>query len=144
MNNSITSNAALPDEVFLKPNQVADQKKVSNDVVNRASEKSSAAEDRVVLEQSLSEAEEERTNASEEELTSALETVTSFVESTMKNVRFLNESTSGKTVIKVIDKETSEIISQFPSDKIIDMAERIKSLREEISSASGIFIDDNV
>lgn len=80
----------------------------------------------------------------EEEFKAAFEAVSSFIESVTKNVSFNNDSESGKTIIKVIDKETSEIISQFPSDKIVSIAERIKGLEQEISNTSGILFDDSV
>lgn len=81
---------------------------------------------------------------SEDEINNALGIVSNFMAATLKNIDFSNDSSSGKTVIKVFDKETKELISQFPSDKIISMAEKIKSLHQEIESTSGLLVDNHV
>ena len=81
---------------------------------------------------------------SESEIQEALDVVSAFMSHSFKHVGFSKDTSSGKTVIKVIDKETQELISQFPSDKMLTMAEKIKSLHQEIESASGLLIDSHV
>tara|TARA_R110002012_G_scaffold242832_1_gene417305 strand:+ start:5346 stop:5780 length:435 start_codon:yes stop_codon:yes gene_type:complete len=81
---------------------------------------------------------------SESEIQEALDVVSAFMSHSFKHVGFSNDTSSGKTIIKVIDKETQELISQFPSDKMLTMAEKIKSLHQEIESVSGLLIDSHV
>jgi uncharacterized FlaG/YvyC family protein len=47
-------------------------------------------------------------------------------------------------VITVTDKKTQEVINQFPSEKIISMAEKIQALHQEVESISGLLIDSHV
>jgi len=86
----------------------------------------------------------EEAEAGETKIEEALNLVSNFAQNSMKDVSFENDNSSGKTVITVFDKKTSEVISQFPSEKIIKMAEKIKDLQDEISGLSGLLIDDVV
>jgi flagellar protein FlaG len=63
---------------------------------------------------------------------------------TNTQVAFSNDNSSGKTVIIITDKETQEVINQFPSKKLISMAERIQDLHREAESISGLLIDSRV
>lgn len=74
----------------------------------------------------------------------SIESVANFVNSVNKNVDFLVDEDSGRTIIKVIDVESQELIKQFPSEEIISMAKRIKELQEQITSKTGLFLDENV
>ncbi|MCW8833380.1 MAG: flagellar protein FlaG, partial [Colwellia sp.] len=74
----------------------------------------------------------------------SIESVANFVNSVNKNVDFLVDEDSGRTVIKIIDVKSQELIRQFPSDEIISMATRIKELQEQISSKTGLFLDESV
>jgi len=85
---------------------------------------------------------EEKISAAE--IQTALEVVSSFVNSTLKQVDFSNDSSSGKMVIKVSDRETKEVIQQFPSEKIITMAEKIRELQQEVQNISGLLIDSHI
>lgn len=80
----------------------------------------------------------------EEEVEEALEVVSSFINSTIKQVTFSHDKNAGKMVITMLDKETQEVINQFPSEKIISMAGRIKELYQEVESISGLIIDSHV
>jgi flagellar protein FlaG len=88
--------------------------------------------------------EQEEKEVSENEINKALEVVSSFMNSSNKQIAFSNDNTSGKTVITITDKKTQEVINQFPSDKIILMAERIQDLHREAESISGLLIDSRV
>ena len=88
--------------------------------------------------------ESQHKDISSEEMEKALETVTSFLHSTLKQVDFSSDNNAGKTVITVLDKKTQEIINQFPSEKIISMAEKIYALHQEVESISGLIIDSHV
>jgi flagellar protein FlaG len=81
---------------------------------------------------------------SAEDVEKALDIVASFLHSTMKQVDFSSDNSAGKTVITVIDKETQEVINQFPSEKIVSMAEKIQQLHQEAKSISGLLIDRHV
>jgi len=89
-------------------------------------------------------AKEQKTVQSEVLVEQSIESVANFVNSVNKNVDFLVDEDSGRTIIKVIDVESQELIKQFPSEEIISMAKRIKELQEQITSKTGLFLDENV
>ncbi|MBO9489065.1 flagellar protein FlaG [Endozoicomonas sp. G2_1] len=77
-------------------------------------------------------------------LNSAIETVSSFIEPQIRNVNFTQDDSTGQRVIRVFDAESDELIKQFPSEEILELAERIRGLQEEIVDKTGILIDDKV
>ena len=50
----------------------------------------------------------------------------------------------GSTVVKVIDKESKDVIRQIPSEEFIKMAQRIDYLSDEMQKASGVLLDKQV
>jgi len=89
-------------------------------------------------------AEEKVKQISDVEIEHALEVVSSFINTTMKHVNFSSDNSSGKMVIKVFDRETKEIIQQFPSEKIVSMAIKIQDLHQEVEGVSGLLIDSRI
>jgi len=81
---------------------------------------------------------------SSEDVEKALDIVASFLQSTSKQVDFSSDNKAGRTVITIIDKETQEVINQFPSEKIISMAEKIQAVHQEVENISGLLIDSHV
>jgi flagellar protein FlaG len=53
-----------------------------------------------------------------------------------RELQFTVDRESGETVIKVIDKETDEVIRQIPSDEIMQ-------LRRRLEEASGVIFKDS-
>ena len=90
------------------------------------------------------EANQQESEQSQSLIEESIESVANFVNSVSKNVDFLVDEDSGRTVIKIIDVKSQELIRQFPSDEIISMATRIKELQEQISSKTGLFLDESV
>jgi len=87
---------------------------------------------------------QQENDVKEEEVNKALDIVSEFMSNSNKQVAFSNDNSSGKTVIIITDKETNEVINQFPSKKLISMAERIQNLNQEAESISGLLIDSRV
>jgi len=109
---------------------------VNEQPIQKTDEKLTAAE-------RIAESTKER-DTSPDNVEKALDIVTSFLQNTSKQVDFSSDNNAGKTVITVIDKETQEVINQFPSEKIILMAEKIQALHQEVESISGLIIDSHV
>lgn len=80
----------------------------------------------------------------QEQLLSAIDVVSSFLEPQIRNVNFTQHESSGKTIVKVFDTQSKELIRQFPSNELLDLAEKIKGLQTEVASKTGILIDDKV
>lgn len=60
-----------------------------------------------------------------------------FIDSLNTSLEFSVDQESGRDIIKVIDKESGNLIRQFPSEEVLDV---IKSL----SSATGMLFDEKV
>ena len=124
---------------------INDQTKVSlekpnSDLENNAVAKNSV--DTIAAVERISEA--IKAEASSEDVDKALEIVSYFFQSIAKQVDFSSDNQAGKTVVTVTDRETQEVINQFPSEKIISMAEKIQALNQQADSISGLLIDSHV
>ena len=81
---------------------------------------------------------------SSEELEQAIAVVADFINQPPRNVNFTKDNDSGKTVIKVIDNESKELIKQFPSEELISIAQKIQALHQEVGEKAGILLDKRV
>lgn len=85
-----------------------------------------------------------KADVEQKELLEAIDTVSAFMNKPIKNVNFLLDDSSGKTFIRVVDAKSDDLIRQFPSEKIIEMAGKVKGLQQEISEKTGMLIDSKV
>ncbi|MEY8200235.1 MAG: flagellar protein FlaG [Colwellia sp.] len=149
MNNNINSASNVSDNGFMLKS-AAEFDSAKEDKLSLSAENKTEADKEAVVKLSDKINEENKINSqqkkesSEEDINKALEVVSSFMNNSNKQVAFSNDDTSGKTVITITDKETQEVINQFPSQKLISMAERIQDLHREAESISGLLIDSRV
>lgn len=61
-----------------------------------------------------------------------------------RSLSFSIDDASGRSVIKVIDFETDELIKQIPSEELLKVAQDIKRLQEEMGQSIGLLIDNKV
>ncbi|MBM9603009.1 flagellar protein FlaG [Desulfopila inferna] len=61
-----------------------------------------------------------------EELLSQIKALT---EDGLYSVRFENDSEAGEMVVKVVDRDTDEVIRQIPPEELRELAEQLKGLR---------------
>jgi flagellar protein FlaG len=141
MNHNISAiPAKVENSLVAQPSVQGNAAKANDNLIEQTSKSEQDKKFTVQKSQSL-EVKEEVSNVEVEE---ALEVVSSFINSTLKQVAFSRDNNAGKMVITMIDKETNEVINQFPSEKIISMAERIKELHQEVENISGLMIDSHV
>ncbi len=86
----------------------------------------------------------EEKEVEEEELKEAFETVSEFMSLYNRNVNFSLDEGSDKTIIKVFDSDSKELIKQFPSEDLLEMARKIHAVRQDIDLKTGIFLDEKV
>jgi len=60
---------------------------------------------------------------------SAVERLKNFVQSSNSDVQFSIDEESGLRVIKVVDKETKEVVRQLPSKEVVEMAKTLDKLQ---------------
>ncbi len=76
---------------------------------------------------------ERQSNASQEPdkktLTDAVDKLKNFVQSATSDVSFSIDEDSGIRVVKVVDKETKEVIRQMPSKEAVELAKALDKLQ---------------
>jgi flagellar protein FlaG len=105
------------------------------------SKKVEIAEDQLNKDKLAEEAEslEQSVNVSD-----AMKTISEFINMPVRTVNFTQDDGSEKTVIKIFDSESNELIKQFPSEEILSIAQRIIDLQQDISQKTGILLDENI
>lgn len=61
-----------------------------------------------------------------------------------RKLEFTTAQESGRTIVKVIDKESDDVIRQIPSEEFIRVAEKISDLSEKVSAAQGLLFESKV
>ena len=84
-----------------------------------------------VNEQSQVESQKEQEQA---RVNQAVSDLNDFVQNIQRSVHFSVDEDSGQTVVRVIDRETDELIRQIPSEEILNIA---RSLEEQIAANKG-------
>lgn len=65
---------------------------------------------------------------SHQELNKAVKAVSDFVGTVNSSLKFSVDDDTGQTVVKVIDDATKEVIKQFPSEQMVELAKALDSL----------------
>lgn len=63
------------------------------------------------------------------ELASALETANAWVQAQSAAIEFSLDQESGRTVIRMVDSETEEVLRQFPSEDLLAISRSIEKMR---------------
>lgn len=71
-----------------------------------------------------------------ESLESAVSNINDYVQNLQRSLQFTVDEISGKDIVTVLDKETDEIIRQYPSEEVLEIARR---LSEEKDKAINLF-----
>lgn len=83
-------------------------------------------------------------NDKREEAISQIEEFKDFSQSIDRSLQFKVDEELGVTIVRVIDKETDELVRQFPPEELINLSKRLKELNEEGQAASGILLKEKV
>lgn len=62
----------------------------------------------------------------------AVEQLNRYAQSVQRKLEFSVDEESGKTVIKVIDKESGEMVRSIPSEEVLEMQQRLRETSEAI------------
>lgn len=69
------------------------------------------------------------TNPSTSDVEKALKTLNEFTAMTAQDVSFAMDEESGKTIVKVVDTATQEVLRQFPSAEALSIAHSIDKMQ---------------
>lgn len=61
-----------------------------------------------------------------------------------RSLTFTMDEDSGRTVVKVIDKNTEQMIRQIPSEELLRVSQDIKKLQEEMGQSLGLLVNSKV
>jgi len=66
-----------------------------------------------------------------------LQQINALTEDGVYSVRFENDKPSGSMVVKVVDRNTNEVIRQIPPEELMNLTKRMNDLRGNIVNAAG-------
>lgn len=58
-----------------------------------------------------------------------METANAYVQAASTSIQFSLDQDSGKTVVKMVDKETEEVLRQFPSEEMLAISASIDRMQ---------------
>lgn len=64
-----------------------------------------------------------------EQVQESVKSLNEFISSLNNNLQFSVDEDTGKTIVKVTDKDTNQVIKQFPSEEILSIAKAIDKLK---------------
>lgn len=64
-------------------------------------------------------------------LQGAVSQINDYVQNLQRSLLFTVDEASGKDVVTVLDRETEEVIRQYPSDEILAIARRLAEQKDE-------------
>jgi flagellar protein FlaG len=128
--------------------QFSDFGNIANPTTNDAVDKNALAleQQKVAQRKAAEDAAKEKQNTSsdQEDVRSAIEIIADFINVAPRSVNFQQHEESEKTIIKVFDNDTQELIRQFPSEEVLEIAKKIVALREDVGRKTGILLDEKI
>lgn len=94
--------------------------------------------DAVAVVPQAEQAPQEGQSVDKQQLAEAVSHLNSYVQNHRRNLEFNIDESSGKTVVKVIDAETDEVIRQIPNENALHMAQ---FLRENGGASEGAILN---
>lgn len=81
-----------------------------------------------------------------DEITKAVDQLSSHVQTLNRDLQFSVEEELGlgRTVVKVLDSETKEVIRQIPAEEVIKVAKQLQEMIEANASPEGLFLEEQV
>lgn len=79
-----------------------------------------------------------------EDIELAVQEVQAFLQVQNRNLAFSIDEDTKRSVVTVKDSESGDVIRQIPSEEVLKLAERIKSLQEDIGSSVGVLVNNRV
>lgn len=139
--NSITSGSTLPQEPSRAPS-------ASESINIRSSTAFELAPKDPIIStatETVNGAKNSQNPATQEEVKNEIETLQQFNQSINRSLQFEVDEELGVTIVRVIDKDTEELIRQFPPEELINLTRRLKELNQQYSdNSSGILLQEKV
>ncbi len=75
-----------------------------------------------------------------EQLAEAIARVERAIQPVVRDISFSVHDQTGDIVVKIIDRESQEVIRQIPSEEMLRLAERIESLGADSNTTPGLLL----
>ena len=82
--------------------------------------------------------------ATKETVEDPIEELQQFNQDLNRSLQFTVDEELGVTVVRVVDKDTDELIRQFPPEELINLSRRLKELNEQDSGKTGVLLREKV
>lgn len=82
--------------------------------------------------------------ASEQQIEDAVSDISEFVQAQRRNLDFTFNEDVNRSVVKVTDTDTGELIRQIPSEEVLELSERIRGLQSDVGEAVGVLFSRKV
>lgn len=86
----------------------------------------------------------EELNSGSQTIEGAVAEISEFVQAQNRQLQFSIDEDSKRSVVKVTDAESGEIIRQIPSEEVLALSERIKELQTDVGAAVGVLFSKQV
>ena len=83
-------------------------------------------------------------NSNSVNIESAVAEISEFVQSTNRSLSFSIDEQSKRSVVKVTDTDSGDVIRQIPSEEVLALSERIKELQTDVGAAVGVLFNKQV
>ena len=87
---------------------------------------------------------DETLNSNSVNIEAAVEEINSFVQSQNRQLSFSVDENSQRSVVRVTDSESGDVIRQIPSEEVLRLSERIRDLQSDVGAAVGVLFNREV
>ena len=74
----------------------------------------------------------------------AVAEISEFVQAQNRQLSFSIDEDSQRSVVRVTDSDSGEVIRQIPSEEVLALSERIKELQTDVGAAVGVLFNKQV
>lgn len=78
---------------------------------------------------------EQREGRTANELQEVVDSISEFIQSVQRNLEFSVDEESGRVVVKVLARDSGELIRQIPSEEVLKLAQNLDDARSLLFSA---------
>ncbi len=89
-------------------------------------------------------AENNKAKNGNQDIQNEIEKLQQFNQSIERSLHFEVDDELGVTIVRVVDKDTDELIRQFPPEELINLSRRLKELNEQDVGNTGILLHEKV
>ena len=75
---------------------------------------------------------------------SAISKVESFLKVQNRDLAFSIDEETNRSIVTVKDSQSGDVIRQIPSEEVLELAERIQELQQDVGNSVGVFINNQV